>query len=84
MIVMLSRLSHCHAETCHVSRDKHHLPITAHPDPAMDLAAAARALVLGLMVGVREEEAEVEHQQEDHSGGEAERGHDQPLLEFHD
>ena len=49
----------------------------------MTLVTTALVLVLEMLV-VGEEHAEVKHQEQDDGGGEAERGHDQPLLELHD
>ena len=36
-----------------------------------------------MVLGVGEDHAEVEHQEEEDGGEEAEGGHDQPLLELH-
>ena len=60
-----------------------HAPFTVCLDSAMNLVSTALVLVLVMLV-VGQEHAEVEHQEQDDGGGEAECGHDQPLLELHD
>ena len=51
----------------------------------MDNILCSATELLGLLwVGVRQDEVEVEKEEEEEGGKEAEGGHDDPLLEFHD
>ena len=63
--------------------DNLYSPFTVALDSAMDLVTPALVLVLVELVA-GEDHAEVEHQEQDDGGGEAECGHHQPLLELHD
>ena len=49
-----------------------------------NIRSRATELVGLVRVGVRQDEVEVENQEQEEGGEEAEGGHDNPLLEFHD
>ena len=68
----------CPGGTCHVSQ---HSPM-ADLDPAVHLAGP-RLLARLLRVVVGQQEADVEEQEQEHGGREAQGGHHQPLLQLH-